>query len=169
MHPLTPFFEEKLKLDQAAIAHGRSCALPIEVMPRLRAALEDCVQNKAGRFPGTEEQLDYLGNAARIMAIFAVWDSSKQWIESGLLALVFENAQSDSRVTLTHFAMLNHAAKKIGADFDQMARTLIDQLGPDLTEWLSAFVARIEERRAIEAFGYREVVRGGKFDFKNVM
>ncbi len=142
--------------------------MPRDELPLLTDALEDCIEKRSDHYFGTTEELDYLLSFSRILAIFAVWDSNAQWIRNGIIALIYEEERTDYRDTLTHFAMLNHSAGEIGANFDQLAEDLVDQLSPDLTGMLRAFIQRPREERAIENFRHRAVVRGGKFDFKPI-
>jgi hypothetical protein len=166
MHSLNRFFEIKSALDQQAQAEGKPYALPAILLPYLADALNSAVAIGDPVFKGTREQLDYLLNSARIMAIFAVWEDRDEWIQSGVLALLFENGATDSRLTMVHLALLNYSSEKIGKDLIGLVRPLCEQVVSQVSEWVASFASRSAEARSLKSFGFKEILRGGKFDFK---
>jgi hypothetical protein len=166
MHPISKFFEIKTTLEENAKSEGKPCALPSEVLPHLAAALQTAAVNRIHTFNGTCEHLEYLLNAARIMAVFAVWEHDPDWLRSGILALLYENGATDGKLTITHLALLNHASEKIGISFPSLSQVLADQVASDVSPWIISFNARQPEQKCLEAFGFKEVLRGGKFEFK---
>ncbi len=169
MHTLDSFFLQKSNLDSNARAEGKTCALPAQLLPLLAISLKESIAKNDGVFRGLPEQHDYLLNAARIMAIFAVWEYRCEWIELGILALLNENAQVDGKLSISYLAMLNHAASKIGEDFNKISQALVCLVDSDAGELLRSFNARSTEGKLLENFGYKEINRNGKFDFKCII
>jgi hypothetical protein len=165
-HPLKAFFEAKAQLDQQAIISGQTSAVPAEVYPHLASALREALRFGSLPYLGNADESEYLLNAARNMAIFAVWESNPEWLSSGLLALLAEGGRTDPRITMLHLAMLNHAAEKIGVSFKTVTEPMIKLTTSEVAALVTSFNARPAEAKSLESFGYKEVLRRGKFDFK---
>ena len=167
MNEIFEFFKLKETLDKSAREQGRSNALPRELLPHLAKSLEEFSSSQNSIYKGTREQLYYLLNAARIMAIFAVWDNDFEWIKFAFLCLLIEGGQSDSRITMTYLALINHSSQKIGQELILHSGDLMIQ--SPVASWIESFVNNPGSDKCIELYGYQEASKSGRFDFKCII
>jgi hypothetical protein len=167
-HPLVTFWEEKGRLDGLAEQRGREHAAAIEVYPYLQAALDEF--SKSGNATGcvelTDEQSNYLLNAARNMAVLAVRERDSRWLRYALLAIFAGGCKVDVRETLAHLCLLENSARRITCSLDEIFDAVKHNADKETGEVVLSFLARSPETKTLKAFGYREVQGSGGFDYK---
>ena len=87
-------------------------------------------------------------------------------IRHGLLTLIVEDGKLDIRETLLALAFLNHSAMKLGLSLDEIFSGVMQCCSRQLFDIITGFLGRPVQKKALAAFGYKEVTRSGGFDFK---
>jgi hypothetical protein len=164
---LDKFWKDKAQLEARAYVAGKAVAFPRDRYATLIEALEEAIKNGVIRaINPSPEQSNYLLNAARNMAVYAVRDGDASWIRHGLLALAAEGVRYDPRETLIDLCLLNNSADRIGADLSENQAEIERVACREFADLLATFIRRPNEQKSLKAFGYIEVVRAGGFDYK---
>lgn len=98
-------------------------------------------------------------------AIWAVRESSREWIELGLRALPYEDLSNDYRDTIIKLVLLRHSAQKLGCDFQQLAKQVYSNWPWELPEWITGYVE--DPVQELSSVGYVESTdEKGEFTYK---
>ncbi|MFH1260124.1 MAG: hypothetical protein ABII74_10030 [Elusimicrobiota bacterium] len=108
-------------------------------------------------------QSDTLLAFSERMAILSVREKNPRWIFEGLIAQVIEDLRQDWRENTMILSLLDHSAKKIGADPMELFKKAVDYASPKTAKFLIDFAERDPNLKSIEMMGYYEVMREGGF------
>jgi hypothetical protein len=171
MSEFSEFWSEKTRIDDRARESGKPAAALTDVFPALETVLdrwdvmpEEQKQSESGGL--SDEQRQFLLNAARGMSILAVRVNRTEYLRYGLLALLLEGARSDSQETVSYLSLLNHSAAKIGANLMAFFSALDARSFGNVGALIERFLSKSESAKAISLFGFQEVQRSSGFDYK---
>jgi hypothetical protein len=102
---------------------------------------------------------------ARWMAIQAIRTGSREFLTSGVIALLLEDQKFDARDTLMVFALLVHSAAKLLLDPATFYAPTVSLGEPSTQKLLTAFLARTPATQRIDLFNARESGAGRDFTY----
>jgi hypothetical protein len=111
---------------------------------------------------------NYLLDASKIMAIYAVQEEDPSWIGYALICLAHVSEQPDYQETLMRLAIVNNSAEKIGSDI-RLIWDPIKNKFKGKTELIDSFLTLPSNKKELNLFGYKEVHRNGAFEYKRTI
>jgi len=171
MNTFDDFWCQKTRLDESARRSGKPIAPLTDIFPLLESALDNLErgplhEKQTVSASLSDEQRQFLFNAARGMAVLAVRKNDTQQIRYGLLALMLEAGRYDSRETVSYLSLLDHSAKKVRANLGEFFESARARALAEMAAFTERFLAKPDAEKRIELFGYKEVDRPSGFDYK---
>jgi hypothetical protein len=113
----------------------------------------------------SSEVATFLFSIARSGAITGVRVGNEELLFLGLSALALEDLRYDYRETLIEMTLLDHSARKLGADLEQLFKRIEPYCGKDFAEACRGYFSK--SWRSLDAMGYRETQdRYGGFTYE---
>lgn len=170
-NPLVKFWLEKVEIADLAISQGLRATPFLRLVPPLETALNTFADAHGYSVLDdfqldSDEQKRFLLNCARNFAVLSMRKGDARAIRHGLLTLIVEDGKLDIRETLLALAFLNHSAMKLGLSLDEIFSGVMQCCSRQLFDIITGFLGRPVQKKALAAFGYKEVTRSGGFDFK---
>jgi len=130
-------------------------------------AASDAKARAAMRTSISLEEFETLLNFSQRAAVFAMRDHKVDWAKDGLTAIaMIEAERTDFRDILMSLSVLYHAARRVGANPDQLFKEASKLSEPNVKELLTGFVSRPAHEKDIRvSWGFDEVETAGGVGF----